>query len=215
VVQRLDLRIRLGDLTRGHASSSLSGPKMSLYARVRGTRRRWATRTRRRSRRPVSRATARRIARATRPIRSAIVVSVARTDGPFGGRRSERVSKSEHDAVEINRPDDRLDRPGIPVRGEEIDSPSRAFRELLREADFGPPGLTSIRGSRSRWPARVSRTIGNRPASRAWRRSSVACRLADWPLASPGNMVAGHIAGIVPATNPHIRWQLAAALSLR
>jgi hypothetical protein len=33
-VQRLDLRIRLGELTRGHACSSLSLPKMSLYARL-------------------------------------------------------------------------------------------------------------------------------------------------------------------------------------
>jgi len=77
VVQRLDLRIRLGELTRGHACSSLSAPEMSLYARVRGTRRRWATRTRRRNRRPVSRATARRTARATRPIMSAVAFAPA------------------------------------------------------------------------------------------------------------------------------------------
>jgi hypothetical protein len=49
-----------------HGAAKL--PEMSLYARVRGTRRRWATRTRRRSRRPVSRATACRSARTIRLI---------------------------------------------------------------------------------------------------------------------------------------------------
>ena len=93
---------------------------MSRYARVTGIRRRRATR-----------ATARRAARATRPMSAS----------PRGRRHTvARVSKSEHDAIEINPPDDRLDHPGMPVRREEIDPPSRALAEPLREADLGPAG---------------------------------------------------------------------------
>jgi hypothetical protein len=110
---------------------------VNLYRRVRGTRRRRVTR--RRSRRPATHASTRRAAWATRPIRSVTVASVTRMDGSLGGRRTEaRISKSEHEAVEINPPNDCLNHPRIPVRGEEIDSPSRAFREVRREADFGP-----------------------------------------------------------------------------
>jgi hypothetical protein len=95
----------------------------------------------RRSRHGTTRTATRRAVRATRPTRSAIVASVVRTDGPRGGRRTEvRVRKSEHYAVEINPPDYCLDRPGMPVRREEIDPPSRALREALRQANFGPAG---------------------------------------------------------------------------
>lgn len=114
-------------------------PEVRGYVRVRGIWRRRATR--RRSRQPAIRATARRAARAIRPIRSAIVASVAPTEGPRGWRRTEaRVKKCEHDPVEINAPDDRLDHPWIPVRREEIDPSSRALCESLRETDFGPAG---------------------------------------------------------------------------
>jgi hypothetical protein len=111
-------------------------PQVSRYARVTGLRRRRAIR--RQSRRAANRAAARRAARDIRPIKSAIVASVAPTGGPRGWRRPEaRVTKSEHDPVEINPPDDRLDHPRMPVRREEIDSPSRAFGESLRETHFG------------------------------------------------------------------------------
>jgi hypothetical protein len=106
--------------------AAIGVPEVSLYARVRGARRRCATR--RRSSRAVSCATARRTARATRPIRSAIVDSVPRVDGPLVGRRTERVSKSEHEPVEVNPPDYCFDHSGVPVRREEIDAPSRALR---------------------------------------------------------------------------------------
>jgi hypothetical protein len=99
------------------------------YPRVRGTRRS----------RAAIRATTRRVARATRPIRSTIVSSVAR-DSRRWWRSGAHVSKSEHDAIEVNPPDGCLDHAGIPVRRKEIDSAARAFRESLREADFGPAG---------------------------------------------------------------------------
>jgi hypothetical protein len=137
--QRGGLDNRLGDrhppAGAGHRPPRChGGGEVSLYARVRGTRRRCATR--RRSRRAAIRATTRRAACATRPIRSAIGAS-----GRAAWLRPEaRVSESEHYAVEINPPDDCLDHPGLPVRWEEIDPPSCAFRESLREADLGPAG---------------------------------------------------------------------------
>ncbi len=83
--------------------------------------------------------TGRRADRDTRPIRPAIVTPVARTDGSRGRRRTEaRVSKSEHDAVEINPPDYCLDRLGMPVRREEIQAPSHALGEALRQTDLRP-----------------------------------------------------------------------------
>ena len=114
-------------------------PEVSRYARVRGTRRSRATR--RRSRRPSNRHSARRAARTNRSLRLAIAASVAPTEGLRAWRRSEaRIRKPEHDAVEFNPPDDGLDRLAMPVRREEIDPRSRAFRESLREVDFGPAG---------------------------------------------------------------------------
>ena len=118
------------------ARTGRRAPEVSRYARVRGIRRSRATR--RRSRRAATRATARRAARTTRPIRSAIVASVAPTEGSRAWGCSEvRIGKSEHYAVEINPPDYCLSHPGTPVRRQEIDPPSRALRESLREAHFG------------------------------------------------------------------------------
>jgi len=91
------------------------------------TRPRPSRATRRRSRPAPTRATTRRAVRATRPIRPAIIASVGRTDGPPGWRRTEaRVSKSEHNAIEVNLPDYRLDHPGTPMRREEVKTPFRA-----------------------------------------------------------------------------------------
>jgi hypothetical protein len=181
-------RIRLGELTRGHACSSLSAPEMSFYARLCGTRRRWATRIRRRNRRPVSRATARRTAQATRPIRSAIVASASRIDGPLGGRRTERVSKSEHDPVEVNPPDYCFDHSGVPVRREEIHAPSRALRESFGEANFGP-AVTQVDQWQSQQPA-LARFKDDRPSADL---SRIAPRLRRLPSCRlPARLLGDH-----------------------
>ena len=134
-----------------------------LYGRVRGIPRRRATR--RRSRRAAIRAAAQRAARATRPSRSAIFARrpvpatvalpgrgargwlpgpqprAGRANGLRGWWRSDaHPSESEDYAVEVNPPDDRLDRAGTPTRWQEVETPSRALLERLREAHFGPTG---------------------------------------------------------------------------
>lgn len=115
------------------------GRNVSRYVRERGVWRRRATR--RRSRRPSNRHSARRAARINQSLRLAIAASAAPTEGLRAWRRPEaRIRKPEHDAVEFDPPDYGLNRPEIPVRREEIDPRSRAFREALREMDFGPAG---------------------------------------------------------------------------
>jgi hypothetical protein len=158
---------------------------MSRYARVIGIRPRRTTR--RRSRRAANRATARRAAWTTRPISSAIVTSVGSTEGLHGWRHTEaRVSKSEHYAVEINPPDDRLDHPGIPVRRKEIDPPSRALRESFRKADFGPAGA-QVDQRKSQQPAFARFKDNGPPAGPA--RIAPQLRL---PWRAPAGLVGEH-----------------------
>ncbi len=52
-------------------------------------------------------------------------------------RNAARTSEQEHDAVEVNPPDYCLDRPGTPMRREEIEAPFGAFPERLNEAHLG------------------------------------------------------------------------------
>jgi hypothetical protein len=62
-----------------------------------------------------------------------------RAHRPRGGWRSDaRTGESEHNAVEVNPPDDRLDRAGTPARREEIDAPFRALLERLGEVYLRP-----------------------------------------------------------------------------
>jgi hypothetical protein len=51
-------------------------------------------------------------------------------------RSDARTSELEYNAVEVHPPDDCLDRPGTPMRREEIEAPFRALLEGLCEADF-------------------------------------------------------------------------------
>src|SRR5882724_1852188 len=51
-----------------------------------------------------------------------------------------RVSESQHNAVEVNPPDYRLDDSGMPLRREEIDARCGALPESLRESHFSPAG---------------------------------------------------------------------------
>jgi hypothetical protein len=80
-----------------------------------------------------------------------------------GRRTGARVTESKHYAVEINAPDHHLNGSGMPLRREEVDSPSRAFRESPREANLGSAGA-QVDQRKSQQPA-LSRLQDDRPST--------------------------------------------------
>lgn len=105
--------------------------------------------------------------------------------------RDTPVGESQDNAVEVNPPDDRFYHSWMPVRGEEIDAPSRALGELLREVDLGP-ARAQVDQWKSEQPtimcfedyrppadlARIASQLRCRPTSRAF--AGLARRHGKW-----------------------------------
>jgi hypothetical protein len=113
-----------------------------------------------------------------------------RANGPRGwGQRDARTGESEHNAVEVNPPDYRLDCPGAPMRREEIETPFRARLGHLGEAYFGPAWVQV--DERKSQPA-VARFKDDRPRADLAR---IASQLRRLPLCRPPAGLVGEHGG--------------------